>query len=608
MSFEEQKQFISSIPPFDRLSDEERDLFARSMDIAYYQEGDRLIWAGIRPEYLFIIIRGVVHERDENGIQSVYSDQDVFDAVTLLEGQSRYDFVAAEELICYQLPRDLFVDFARNNHLFQSYFYEDLSQKLKALAQEQSAESLSEFLTSTIEETYIHPAVFVDASTTIHDAGVLMVEQNANTLLVRRGEETGIVTGLSMARAVINENVSRHAPIGDIARYKLVSLNAEEFLFNALLLMTRHRLSRVVVTRDDDIVGVLEQVDLLSHFSNQSHLINSEVERAESVADLVETSGHVMSVVKALNNKGVKMRHLTQLVSELDRKMARRLFEMLAPAELIENSCFLVMGSEGRGEHVLRTDQDNALILRDEFEYAELDRFTKRYCDALEEFGYPRCEGNIMISNPEWVRSQQDFKSHLFHWVMKRDGRSVLNLAIFYDALAVAGDTELLEGTVKYLFKVLSDNQTFLSHFALAAVKFDTPLGLFRGFVVEGSGRDEKLDIKKGGIFPVVHGVRSLTLQKRLRINNTVERIRALTSEGVLGRGFASELIDAFEFMSQVRLNAMLRRIVHKESADNFVRPADLNKRERDLLEDSFKVVKAFKKILSKHFQLDWVL
>ncbi len=95
MSFEEQKQFIASIPPFDRLSDQERELLAGSMDIAYYQENDRLIWANIRPNHLFLIIKGVVHQRDENGIHNIYSDQDIFDAVSLLEGRTRHDFVAA---------------------------------------------------------------------------------------------------------------------------------------------------------------------------------------------------------------------------------------------------------------------------------------------------------------------------------------------------------------------------------------------------------------------------------------------------------------------------------------------------------------------------------
>ena len=607
MSFEEQKNFIASIPPFDRLSDDERELFARNMDIAYYHEGDRLVWAGIRPQYLFLIIKGVVHERDESGIHGVYSNEDIFDAVTLLEGRTRHDFIAAEEVICYLLPRALFVDFARNNHLFQSYFYEDLSQKLEALALQQRAESQSEFLTATIDEAYVHPAVFVDAECTIQDAGLLMVEKSADTLFVRKGDRTGIVTGLSMARAVILKNVSPQAPIGDIARYELVSLETGEFLFNALLLMTRHRLSRVVVKQRGKIVGVLEQVDLLSFFSNQSHLVNMEVERAHSFAELGEASQHTMTVVRALNNQGVKMRHLTQLVSELDRKVLRKLFEMVAPADLIANSCLLVMGSEGRGEQVLKTDQDNALILRDDYTPSDLTTFTNRLSEALTEFGYPPCPGSIMVSNPEWVRSQQDFKSHLFHWVMQRDRQSVLNLAIFYDALAVAGDATLLDGILRYLFKVLSDNQAFFAHFALAAVQFDTPLGLFRGLVLEKSEHEGQLDIKKGGIFPIVHGVRSLALEHHLRLNNTVERIHALTETHVYKDEFASELADAFDFMSQVRLNAMLNRIDHNETVDNYVRPADLNKRERDLLEDAFKIVKAFKKILVNRYKLNWV-
>ena len=111
-------------------------------------------------------------------------------------------------------------------------------------------------------------------------------------------------------------------------------------------------------------------------------------------------------------------RYIMQLVSELNKKMLRKLFELLAPQELLDNSCLLVLGSEGREEQVLKTDQDNALILRDDFSYPALARVTGEFTESLLEFGYPRCPGNIMVSNPYWAKSVAAFKEELFQWIV----------------------------------------------------------------------------------------------------------------------------------------------------------------------------------------------
>jgi CBS domain-containing protein len=264
-----------------------------------------------------------------------------------------------------------------------------------------------------------------------------------------------------------------------------------------------------------------------------------------------------------------------------------------------------VLGSEGREEQVLKTDQDNALILRDGFSHPELERVTREFTECLLEFGYPRCPGNIMVSNPYWTKSVAAFKESLFDWIVRPTPDSFLQFAIFCDAAAVAGDDNLLRHVKDRMYRLLSDHRSFYSQFARSTVAFETPLGFFTNFVLE-KNRDE-LDIKKGGIFPIVHGVRSLALEYRLPQTNTVDRIAALGQRNLFEPSFGVELSEAFAYLSTLRTKAGLRKIEQGLPQDNYLNPKDLNKLERELLRDSFKIVNEFKKFITYHFKLGMI-
>jgi len=177
-------------------------------------------------------------------------------------------------------------------------------------------------------------------------------------------------------------------------------------------------------------------------------------------------------------------------------------------------------------------------------------------------------------------------------------------LAIFYDAKAVAGDVTLLKEAKQYLYKHLQDNQAFFSYFAKPTLSFETPLNLFARFIVDKSHENE-LDIKKGGIFPVVHGVRSLALAYKITETNTMKRIKKLTEIEVFEPVFATDLIEALNFMISLRLQFQLTKMKQGESYDNYIKPNQLNKLERDLLKDALKIVNDLKKLISYHFKLD---
>ncbi len=596
---------LAAIRPFDQLPEPVLQGLAEILEYADYQPGQRLLAAGQTPEHLYIVQRGAVWEQETGETVAWYFPGDSFDAQALTGGRSQRDYVAMENTGCWLLPREAFLELTRAHPTFAGFYFASLSQKLDDMLARQHNRELSSFMVARINEAYIHPPLTVPATTTIHQAARAMRDNKATSLLVERDGRVGIVTGQDLRDRVILERQSVDGPVGDIACFELIALESDDFLFKALLTMTRHGVSRVVVRKGEALAGVLEQIDLLSFFSNHSRLIAIQIERADSREELRRASRSIVSVIQTLQAQGVKIRHITQLVAELNKQLFAKLFALLAPPELLANACLLVMGSEGREEQILKTDQDNAIVLRDGFQPPDLEALTQEFTDCLLDFGYPRCPGNIMVSNLYWAKSVTDYKREIARWIHSPSEESFMQFAIFFDAMAVAGDEALLESVREMLFDTLRDHPVFYSLFAKATLAFETPLGFFSNFVVDKKDHPDELDIKKGGIFPIVHGVRSLALEQRLRERNTIQRIRGLQRMKLFQDRFAVDLIEAFAYMSSLRLNAGLDKLQRGLPQDNYINPGQLNKLEQDLLRDCFKIVNEFKKFITHHFRLN---
>jgi len=603
MSLLDQKTFISNIPPFDQLKASALESVINAMDIAYFKKGERLIQASSSADVLYIIIKGIVQEIQDGQLVSVYVSQDSFDAMSLLDGNNKNDYIVKEELICYVLPKAFFLKLIENHAPFKAFYYQDLSKRLNRLIEQPKTTELASFMVAKIQDIYLEPPVFVKGNTSVYEAVQTMTHQKSSSILVKAGHKIGIVTDKDIRYHVVLQRYSIDHPIADIASYQLISLSSQDLLLHALLVMLRHSIKHLLIKKNDKIVGVLEQIDLLSYLSNHTRLVAVQIDRAKNKDELKVASHNMTNMIKAFNANGIKIKYMMQLVNELNQQVFKKLYGFIAPPALLENSCLIVMGSEGRGEQILKTDQDNGIILRDGFVYEGLEQITEEFTQTLVDFGYPLCQGQIMVNNSAWCRPLKDFQNKIFQWVVECR-EPLLDLAIFYDAKAVAGDVTLLKAAKQYLYKHLQDNQAFFSYFAKPTLSFETPLSLFARFIVDKSHENE-LDIKKGGIFPVVHGVRSFALAYKITETNTMKRIKKLSDIGIFESAFATDLIEALNFMISLRLQFELTKMKQGESYDNYIKPSQLNKLERDLLKDALKIVNDLKKLISYHFKLD---
>ncbi len=595
-----------SIHPFDLLSERMIEKLMTQMDITYYPTDTILIAPRVRAESLYIIIKGIVNESIDGELQNVYGERDSFDANALIYGNTQSTFSVAEDLICYELPKEAFLNLLQDVESFQNYFMQDFITKHQNLKERQHQNELTPFMVARVDELYLHAPCFVDASQSILSALRTMAEQNAKVILVREGEINGIVTDTNLREKVLLAGKSSDDAIGEIATYGLITIERSDFLFNALLLFTKYSVKRLVVVEGDKIVGILEQLDLLSHFANHTHLIAASIERATSIDELHSIQRSILQVVRSLTSKGVRVRYVSKLVSELNAKVYRKVYEMVLPKALQEKCALIVMGSEGRGEQVLRTDQDNALIIRDGEDESVFEPYMMQLNENLLRLGFPKCSGNVMVSNPYWRRSVTGYKKLISEWIATLNEETLMGLSIFLDAHCVAGDVTLLEECQSYLLESFEGRNDVMAHLAKATLAFETPLSMFSGFVLGRSGHESELDIKKGGIFAIVHGIRVLALEHKIGVTNTTERIKELNNSGIFDKRFASELIEAYDTLLSIRLRSMLSQKQGEE--ENYINPKLLNKADKDLLKDAFKIVNTFKKFLTYHFHLGMVV
>jgi CBS domain-containing protein len=336
--------------------------------------------------------------------------------------------------------------------------------------------------------------------------------------------------------------------------------------------------------------------------------IASRVDAATAVPALRTAAQHIDEMVLRLHAQATPVERIAQQVGRLNSRIFARLWGLLAPADLVAASCLLVMGSEGRGEQILKTDQDNALLLRDGFACPGLEAIAQDFNAALAELGYPRCPGDIMLTNPLWRQPLAAFRETMRGWLYGKGlgaagGDGPMHLAIFFDAAAVAGDASLLDEARAHLAAIFNGNDAFLARFAAAADQFHEPRGWFTWLRAR---RDEQaLDLKKLGTFPIVHGVRALSLQYAVREPGTAARLQRLAALGRLPAKSADGLTHALHVLMALRLTHQLHQRARGELPDNEVRPSALDPSEREPLRDALAVVKNFRLFLRQHYRLD---
>ncbi|MGZ5275444.1 MAG: DUF294 nucleotidyltransferase-like domain-containing protein [Caldimonas sp.] len=597
--------FSFASAPFDGLTQAERELLLDSVEPARFAKDTVLLTPGAAVDHAWLLVEGHVQLVEAGEVVALDGPGDLCAARAALSGRASGLLRTLDDVLAWQIPRATLQVLLAGNAGFSTWLFGGISRRLAAAAQRQPRREFVSLMSARVRDAGVRPPFYVDGALDLVSTCRLMAQKGLRHALVRDGQRIGMFTTTDLRDALLLPLPPNQLAVRDVAGFDLIGVTPDAEVFEALLLMIRHRVHRVLVREGDAIVGVLSQLDLMSFVSTHSHLIALQIEQSTSIAELKQAALQIDALVVLLHNDGIRVELICSLVHELNRKLVARLWAMLAPEALVANSCLVVMGSEGRGEQILKTDQDNALLLRDGFAMTGVEQVTERFTAALIDFGYPRCPGNIMVSNPLWCQPLSGFKETLRHWMFDADPDGLMNLAIFLDALSIAGDAALLQEARRFIDNGLTGNDVFYARFVSAADQFGEPGGWWARLATLRDRDDRAFDLKKLGTFPVVHGVRTLALQHHVAELGTTARMRALVERGLLPAAMARDLTEALHFLMALKLDNSLRQRRAGQAADNLVRLSALGTLERDLLKDSLAIIRAFRQHLRQLYRLD---
>jgi len=601
--------FDTSEPPFSLLTPEQRDRVVRGMDILFIPSGHRIIEAGKVSSHFYIVDKGLVEERqprsDATGrAVAHYRDGETFGSLAVLRGRARNTYVAAEDTLCHALPAELFREMVYANPGFGEFFHQDLATKTKLVAQSGAYRDLVTFNLARVDPSCMRTAVVLSAEDSIRDAVEIMRTTRSDCVLASRDDQYGILTRTNMLEAVALGNHSPDDPASGVATWKLITIEEGEFLFDALIRMVRHGIERLVVMREGHPVGLVEMGDILGFLSSHSHVTALRIEAATDFAALRHASKDVVDLARSLFAQRVNLRFIMDLLAEIHRRIVARNFDLLVPEHIRRESCLLMLGSEGRGEQVMRTDQSNALVLGANLDWPDQQAVLEEFSARTEQLGYPPSPRRTVVSNPEWVMTADAWLRRLEDWSRLADDRSVYGLSAIFDATPIAGQKALFEPLAAWLADNLPKSPQFFFGMLKPVLEAeDAPV-----FFEAGSRKGREIDVKRHGIVPLVHCVRVLSLEAGISASNTFRRLDALQEAGVLDKAMADDLSEALRVFNRLRLGQQLRRLEDTDTnmvpaqVANHVHTEALSAGELALLREALREVRALRDMLTERY------
>ncbi len=608
------RDFLAGVPPFDVLPADVLTELPRSLTVRYLRRGK-----AFPPENagaaLHVVRQGAVELRNEKDeLLAKYGEGDVHDATGIAEPGPAIRGFAVEDTLLYVVPAAV-VDALRRGHpQFALHFGRTLKEKLRrSVNAVESASTLAGGLMGVdLGSLVARPPVAAGPDTTIQDAARIMSGERVSSLLVLDGGRlAGIVTERDLAHRAVAEALSASRPVREIMDGAVQRLPPSAPAFEALLAMARTGARHLAVVDGERIVGVVTATDLVRWQSASTVYLVSAVRRAGSVPALQREAARITELQIQMVAAGATPRHLGLAIGAVYDAVTLRLIEAaesdLGPPPV--PYVWIACGSHARHEQTVVTDQDNALVLDGAFdEKAHGEWFgslARSVNEGLDACGTPLCPGGVMARNPAWRRTRSGWRQLFDGWIERPDPKALMHASLFMDMRAVAGDAAAVAAIRTQALQRMRAKDVFVALMAQNAIRTAPPLGFFRGLVVERGGEHgDTLDLKRGGLMPIVELARVYALAVGSDALGTVERLRAGADGGALSRSGADDLEHAFGFIAAIRARHQADQLKRGLAPDNHVPPARLSPLERTQLEAAFAAVRAHQDALAHVYRV----
>ncbi|MBV6654307.1 MAG: cyclic nucleotide-binding domain-containing protein [Mameliella sp.] len=629
--------FLKAYPPFSLLPEELLLQVSERVVVQYCQPKQEVFHQGDQPgAHIYIVREGAVQlfreTKDEEFLVEQCDEGDVFGIRPML-AEETYALTsrAAEETLLYAINiegfREVLEAHPQVAFYLASTYAAGVGQKYKTanpsqLFLDRSGKVVENFALMEVQSLERSKAPVTCApEVSIQEAAVIMSEQEVGSIIVvdEKGCPFGIMTDKDLRRKVATGKMGLQEPVSAIMSSPVITMPPTVTVADVQMEMVRNRINHICLTEggtpESIVVGVLSEHDLMVMQGNNPAILIREIRRCKLATDLKDIRDRAEQLLKKYIFQEVSIAFISTVMTEINDEIIIRCIE-LAEAEIRKAGlqqpaakyCWLALGSEGRGEQLLRTDQDNALVFEDvpEAEYENtkayyLD-FAGRVTRLLNEVGFEYCPADMMASNPLWCLSLTEWKQQFSTWIHKPEHKAVMFGTIFFDFRPIHGEEELSKALTSHIFEALDDQEIFLVYLGKNALQNPPPLTFFRNFVVENSGaHKDEFDIKARAMMPLADAARLLVLNARVgMINNTFRRFERLAEIEPQNKELYEQAADAYEILMRYRALQGLK----KQNSGRYFNPSDLTKMERINLRNSFRPIKELQSLLNTRFRL----
>ncbi|MGO3542920.1 putative nucleotidyltransferase substrate binding domain-containing protein [Pseudomonas helleri] len=621
-------QFLQRFPPFNQMENTHLAFLVEQCQLRFYGPGDSIIRPEDGPvEHFYIVKQGrVIGERTHQGASVVETTFEItagecFPLAALLgERATRTEHLAAEDTFCLQLNKAAFIKVFALSEEFRDFALRGVSSlldKVNRQVQQKAVETLGTqySLNTRLGELAMRHPVTCSPQTALREAVRLMHEQQVGSIVIVNEHKAplGIFTLRDLRQVVANgiedfdQAIDAHMTAGPFY------LSPDHSAFDAAIAMTERHIAHVCLVKEQRLCGVVSERDLFSlQRVDLVHLART-IRHAPRLDTLINLRGEISQLVERMLAHGASSTQITHIITLLNDHTVCRVIELVLAERGDPGVPFtwLCFGSEGRREQTLHTDQDNGILFeaKDAAQAAEIRQrllpIAQQINHHLAACGFTLCKGNIMAGNPELCLSRAEWARRFSAFIREATPQNLLASSIYFDLRAVWGDEQGCQQLRRTILTQVADNRLFQRMMADNALRHRPPVGRFREFVLERKGGDKAtLDLKVQGLGPFVDGARLLALAHGVEAINTLERLRQLTTLGVIEPLDGAAYEEAYHFIQQTRMQQHQLQTRQNRPYSNRVDPDQLNQLDRRILREALRQAQRLQSSLALRYQL----
>ncbi len=623
--------FLSTTLPFKDLDHDSLAKLARKCTIDFFPKGT-LIFRQDETEvsHLYMIQKGGVKtyrldDNDQTTLKDYRGEGEYFGALPIIQGtKANLNIETIDDTFCFIFEKQAFLNLLASNPAVSQYYLRTMSAKMANMVYSEvrqqkiapRAEGALYLFSAQVGDIAKGKLFHAPETTTVQEAAAIMSENTIGSLLLTDNENEiiGIVTDKDIRSKVVAKGIDVNIKVSEIMATPVQTISSQAVCFDALLKMIKNRIHHLAIEQNGKIIRMITTHDIMVTQGTSPLYLFREILAQKSIEGLYPLALKIPQVVRSLIEEGAKANNITRMIAVLNDHVLDRLLSLLleefgaAPVPW----AWLLMGSEGRREQTFKTDQDNAIIYKDQEDPAlklKAEEYFRPFAESaikhLVNCGYPLCPGEIMATNPKWRQPFSVWKGYFQKWCRTPTPESVLNSMIFFDFKAGFGDTDLVDELKNEVAKTARNSDLFQLWLAKSCLSSRPPLSFFKNFIVEKDGEHKNtFDLKTKGLVFMVDFARLMSLKYGITETNTLARLNLLRENQYLPQNLCNEIIEAYEFLMHLRLVHQLQKMEADQEPDNHINPKDLTDLERQTLKEAFAVIGRLQDFLSKDFHL----